>query len=78
MLIAFAKPELNTDDAMTAIVMELGGIAGIVCQKVGEDGEWEPLYVIMGDGSRSDLPICFVLADDAIEALNQLIWIIGD
>lgn len=61
---------------VSGVVMALDspGI-GIVCRRTGDE-EWEAVHAIMASGHVSELPSCFVLSDEGIDALNMMASVI--
>lgn len=48
-------------------------LVGIVVGRTGDGpSDWEPLYFIDREAGRRELPSCFSLSTEAIEALNLM------
>lgn len=56
----------------TAIVGDSGTKVGVLCTRLNPEG-WEPTHMVKGT-QLGDLPSCFSLNDEALEALDRLIW----
>jgi hypothetical protein len=73
MLVAFETTwDLDNGRIGRAVVCDIETLqVGVVCARIDQD-KWEPLYFMDRDGNQKQLPSCFELAGEGVDALNSL------
>lgn len=70
MLVAVAI-RIRDGRVMTAVVGDSATQVGVLCSRLRPDG-WEPTHMVKHE-VLSDLPSCFSLNDESIEALDRCV-----